>query len=62
MSKMRVEVWMGGLDMPAYTVHDPQRIDMSVDSTTVRIIDNKGWTLETSPHNVVIVSEPEDEE
>ncbi len=60
MSKTRVEIWMGGMSNPTYTIHDPKRVDMSIDSTTVRIIDDEGWVFETSPHNVVIVSAPED--
>ena len=60
MSKMRVEIWMGGMAVPTYTIKDPKRVDVSMDNTTVRIIDDEGWMFETSPHNVVIVSEPEE--
>ena len=60
MSKTRVEIWMGGMTNPTYTIEDPKRIDMSMDSTTVRIVAENGWTLETSPHNVVVVSPSEE--
>ena len=60
MSKIRVEIWMGGMTNPTYTIEDPKRIDMSIDSTTVRIVDFEDWVFETSPHNVVIVSAPEE--
>lgn len=60
MSKVRVEIWMGGLEMPAYTIRDPQRVDVSEDGVTVRIIDGKGYVIETSPHNMIMITEPED--
>ena len=60
MSKTRVEIWMGGMSMPTYTIHDPQRVYTSEDQTTVRIIGSDGWKFETSPHNVVMIIEPEE--
>lgn len=60
MSKTRVEIWMGGMVNPTYTIEDPKSVEMSIDSTTIRIVDFEDWVFETSPRNVVIVSEPED--
>ena len=60
MSKTRVEIWMGGMAMPAYTMRDVERVDVSEDGVTVRIIDGKGYVVETSPHNMVMITEPED--
>ena len=60
MSKTRVEIWMGGMEMPTYTIRDPQRVDVSEDGVTVRIISSDGWFFETSPHNIVMISEPEE--
>lgn len=60
MSKVRVEIWMGGMAMPTYTIYDPQRVDVSEDGVTVRIIDGKGYVVETSPHNMVMITEPEE--
>ena len=54
----RVEIWMGGMKNPTYTINDPRRVDMSEDGITVRITDDEGWVFETSPHNVVMISEP----
>ena len=61
MSKTRVEIWMGGLEMPAYTIRDVERVDVSEDGVTVRIIDGKGYAIETSPHNMVMITEPEEQ-
>ena len=60
MSKTRVEIWMGGLEMPAYVIRDVERVDVSEDGVTVRIIDDKGYVVETSPHNMVMITEPEE--
>ena len=60
MSKTRVEIWMGGLEMPAYVVRDVERVDLFGDGATVRIVDGKGYIFETSPHNIVMISEPEE--
>ena len=60
MTKTRVEIWMGGLEMPAYTIRDVERVDISEDGVTVRIIDGKGYVFETSPHNIVMITEPEE--
>ena len=60
MSKTRVEIWMGGLEMPAYTIRDVERVDVSEDGVTVRIITSKGYEFETLPHNVVMITEPEE--
>lgn len=60
MSKTRVEIWMGGMAMPTYTINDPQRVDVSEDGVTIRIIASKGYAFETSPHNIVMITEPED--
>lgn len=60
MSKTRVEIWMGGMTMPTYTIYNPQRVDVSEDNMSVRIIDSEGWRFETSPHNVVMIREPEE--
>lgn len=60
MSKTRVEIWMGSSTEPTYTIRDPKSVVMCEYGTTVRIIDDEGWIFETSPHNVVMVSAPED--
>ncbi len=60
MGKMRVEIWVGGLEMPAYTIRDVERVDVSEDGVTVRIRDAKGYVVETSPHNIVMITEPEE--
>ena len=60
MSKTRVEIWMGGLEMPAYTIRDPERVDLCEDGATVRIRSEKGYIFETSPHNIVMITEPEE--
>lgn len=60
MSKTRVEIWMGGLEMPAYVINDPKRVEARVDCNTVRIEDRKGYVFETSPHNMVMIIEPEE--
>ena len=62
MKKTRVEIWMGGLEMPAYIIRDVERVDVSEDGVTIRIIDGKGYVFETSPHNMVMIIEPEDKE
>ena len=46
--------------MPAYIIMDPERVDVSEDGVTVRIVDGKGYVVETSPHNMVMITEPED--
>lgn len=60
MSKTRVEIWMGGMVMPTYTVRDVERVDLCGDGATVRIIDGKGYVVETSLHNMVMITEPEE--
>ena len=60
MSKTRVEIWMGGMAMPTYTIYDPQRVDIRTDGATVRIITDDGYEFETSPHNMVMITEPEE--
>ena len=60
MSKTRVEIWMGGMMEPTYIIRDPQRVDMSIDCTTVKIVTDRGRVIETSPHNIVMISEPEE--
>ena len=60
MSKTRVEIWMGGAEIPTYPVEDPKRIDASIDGSWIMIVADDGWTLETSPHNVVILTPPEE--
>lgn len=55
---MRAEIWLGGLKNVAYRIEDVKRIDVSVDGVFVKITDSEGYTWETSPHNVVILSEP----
>ena len=61
MSKTRVEIWMGGLEMPAYTIRDVERVDLCGDGATVRIVEGKGYIFETSPNNILMITEPEDE-
>ena len=60
MSKTRVEIWMGGALTPTYTIEDPKRIDASIDGSWIMVVDDDGWTLETSPHNVVIWTPPKE--
>ena len=60
MSKTRVEVYMGATLTPTYTIEDPKRIDQSIDGSVIMIVADDGWTLETSPHNVVIISPPKE--
>ena len=60
MSKTRVEIWMGGMSMPTYTIRDVERVDLCGDGATVRIIDGKGCIFETSPRNIIMISEPEE--
>lgn len=60
MSKTRVEIWMGAALAPTYTIEDPKRIDQTIDGSLVMIVADDGWTLEASPHNVVIVSPPKE--
>ena len=60
MNKTRVEIWMGGMAMPTYTIRDPQRVDVSEDGVTVRIAGSDGWVFETSPNNMVMITEPEE--
>lgn len=58
MRYVRVEIWMGGMKNPTYIIENPLKVEMCGNNTTVRITDNKGIMLETSPHNVVMISEP----
>jgi hypothetical protein len=51
---------MGAVTTPTYTIENPRRIETSIDGSFVMIIADDGWTLETSPHNVVIVSPPKE--
>lgn len=60
MSKMRVEIWMGGMAVPTYTIRDVEHVDVSEDGITVRIIEGNGYVFETSPHNIVMITEPEE--
>lgn len=62
MSKTRVEIWIGGMANPTYTIHNPKSVVMCGGGVTVRIVDCEGWIFETSPHNVVMISTPEDKE
>lgn len=58
---MRVEIWVGGMTNPAYTINDPKRMEFMKDRVYVKIIDKDGWVFETSPHNVVVIRYPEDQ-
>ena len=60
MSKTRVEIWMGGLEMPAYTIRDVERVDLCGYGATVRVVDIKGYIFETSPNNILMITEPEE--
>ena len=60
MSKVRVEIYMGGSEFPTYKIEDPKRIEASIDGSFVMIVADDGWTLETSPHNVLILTPPEE--
>lgn len=52
---------MGGMTNPAYTIQ-AKRIDVSVDGAFCKITDEDGWVFETSPHNIVIISEPKEKD
>ena len=50
-----VEIWFGG--KKEYSIN-AKRIDVSLDGVFVKITDDNGVVYETSPHNVVIISQP----
>lgn len=52
---MRVEIWLGNT---GYIIKDVKRIEASVDGAFVKITDSEGYTYETSPQNILILSEP----
>jgi hypothetical protein len=52
---MLVEIWFGG--NVEYSI-EAKRIDVGCDGTFVKITDYNGVAYETSPHNVVIISQP----
>ncbi|MBO5969140.1 MAG: hypothetical protein J6S14_11665 [Clostridia bacterium] len=54
---MRVEIWMGGTRNPTYIIEDVTRLETSVDGAFCRITDSDDCVYETSPHNIVIISE-----
>lgn len=58
--KTRVEIWMGSLEMPAYIIRDVERVDLCGDGATVRVVDVKGYIFETSPNNILMITEPEE--
>ena len=55
---MRVEIWMGGMTNPAYTIQNPKKVEIS-DDGIARITDDEGWVFETSPNNIVLIKEPQ---
>lgn len=55
---MRAEIWLSR--MTAHFIEDVKSVEVSDDGVFVKITNSKGYTWETSPRNVLILSEPKD--
>lgn len=53
---MRAEIWLGGMKNEAYRIENVEKVEISIDGVFCKIIDEHGYILETSPHNVVFIS------
>ena len=53
---MTAEIWLGGMKNEAYRMENVKHFETSIDGAFCRMIDEKGNVLETSPHNVVLIS------
>ena len=53
---MRAEIWLGGMKNEAYRIDNVKHFETSIDGAFCRIIDEDGIVIETSPHNVVLIS------
>lgn len=54
---MFVEFWIGNRDIPRYSIRDPKEISLSMGGTFVRIVSKEGNVFETSPTNILIISD-----
>lgn len=59
---MIAEIWVGNRTMPTYKISNVKMIDASMDGSYCRIIDEYGYTYETSPHNVVLITLPSEKD
>ena len=53
---MTAEIWLGGMSNAAYRMKNVKNFITSVDGAWCRMVDEDGNILETSPHNVVLIS------
>lgn len=54
---MRAEIWLGGLKNEAYRIENVKKVETSIDGVFCKITDEEGYVFETSPHNVVLITE-----
>ena len=54
---MRAEIWLGGLKNEAYLIENVKKVETSIDGVFCKITDEEGYVFETSPHNVVLITE-----
>lgn len=57
---MRAEIWVGSMSNEAHRIENVKRIDVSIDGVFCKITTEDGYVFETSPHNVVLISEPKE--
>lgn len=57
---MKAEIWLGGVKEEIYRINKVKRVETSIDGVFVKITTEDGWVFETSPHNVVLITEPKE--
>ena len=57
---MRAEIWLGGMMNEAYRIENVKKVETSIDGVFCKITDEEGYVIETSPHNVVLVTKPKE--
>ena len=59
---MIAEIWVGGLEVPAHKLENIKRVETSMDGCYCKITTENGYTYETSPHNVVLITAPNEKD
>lgn len=57
---MKAEIWLGGMKNEAYRIENVKKVETSIDGVFCKITDEEGYVIETSPHNVVLVTKPKE--